>query len=130
MTHKDGPQTPAQIQAALKQIEDEAAGIMQLLNNGRVPVGASREAQERLRALKELLDAEYCRMATIRGRDALSRVAAAFYWPAIQDAWANSGISGVRWNSRPGTKWSEVLYQVRFYAQYWAGSLERSADSQ
>jgi hypothetical protein len=65
MTHHDEPITEEQIEATLKQIGDEADAILRLFDNGRVPVSGVPEAQKRFRKLKEHLDAEYRRMATI-----------------------------------------------------------------
>jgi hypothetical protein len=92
----------------LDGIQAESDRILALFDNGRVPQAKIREAQEMFRALKEKLHAEYKRMATSRGEGALSDVEARFYKPAIDDAWANTVIGNVRWNT---------------YIRHWGGHL-------
>lgn len=120
------PRTSEEIETRLKKFGEDTEAIMHLFADGRVPASNVPEARDRFRALKQELDNEYRRMATVKGEAALSSVASAFYWPAIQDAWANSGVSGLRWNTRPDHKWFDALYQVRFYVSYWADGLKHS----
>jgi hypothetical protein len=126
MMKQNQPRTPEEILNRLKKFGEDTEAIMHLFVNRRVPAAKVLEARERFRALKRELESEYRLMATVKGEAALSSVASAFYWPAIQDAWANSGISGVRWNTRPDGKWFDALYQVEFYMSYWADGLKRS----
>src|ERR1700733_2752915 len=100
------PRTSEEIEAQLRKWSEDAEAIMRLYLEGRQMV-ASRvpEARDLFRTLKEELDTEYRRMDTIKGEASLSRLASAFYRPAVQDAWANSGLSSVRWNSRPDHTW-------------------------
>jgi hypothetical protein len=108
-------------------IRGESDSILRLFENGHVPQGRVGQAQELFRGLKEKLQAEYKRMATRRGDAALSDVEARFYKPAIDDAWANTGISGVRWNTRPDRRWHDALWSVSDYMGYWSGGLKGAA---
>jgi hypothetical protein len=124
----NNPSTPAEIRERLRDIGTEADALMMLFKDGRVSAAEAEQARERFRLLKEQLESAYRSMATVRGEAALSRVASAFYWPAIQDAWANSGISGVRWDTHPHDKWFDALYEVRFYMSYWGDNLKRAEE--
>jgi hypothetical protein len=74
-----------------------------------VPQAQVAHSQELFRALKEKLEVEYKRMATGKGQATLSEVEANFYHPAINDAWANTVLGRVRWNSRPDREWHDAL---------------------
>jgi hypothetical protein len=117
----------ADVLQRMDAIREESDCILKLVENGHFPQGKVREAQELFRALKEKLQAEYKRMGTGRGEAALSDVEAKFYKPAIDDAWANTGISGVRWNTRPDHRWHDALWGVSDYMGYWSGNLTSAA---
>jgi hypothetical protein len=68
-------------------------------------------ATETFRSLKVDLEAEFRRMDTRSGQARLSEAEKAFYWPAILDAWADTAISSVRWNSPPA-RWHTALYEI------------------
>jgi hypothetical protein len=87
---ENNPSTPTEIRERLQQIGTEADALMGLFNNGRVPASEVEQVKERFRAMKEQLESACRSMDTVRGEAALSRAASAFYWPAIQDAWANT----------------------------------------
>jgi hypothetical protein len=99
---------------------------MRLFEDKRMPPEKLPEARESFRALKNKLDAEYKRMATIRGKAALSPIELRFYKPAIDDAWANTPIGRVRWNSRPNDEWTDALWNVADYMRHWSGNLRRA----
>ena len=105
---------------------EESDCILGLFENGHVPQGKVREAQELFRALKEKLQADYKHMATGRAQAELSDVEARFYKPAIDDAWANTMISGVRWNACPDHRWHDALWNVSGYMRYWSSNLKRA----
>ncbi len=111
----------------MNAIQEESDCILKLFENGHVPQGKVHEAQELFRALKNKLQAEYKRMATGRGSAALSDVESRFYKPAIDDAWANTAISGVRWNTRPDHRWHDALWSVSDYMGYWRANFKRVA---
>jgi hypothetical protein len=121
--------TEAEVLQKLDAIRDESERISKLFESGRVPVAKVPEAQELFRTLKEKLRADYRRMATISGEAALSEVEAHFYKPAIDDAWANTGISSIRWNSRPDHRWHDALWNVRDYMGHWSGNLSSAGKS-
>lgn len=108
-------------------IREESDRILGLFENGHVPQGKVHEAQELFRALKEKLKAEYKRMETVRSQAELSDVEARFYKPAIDDAWANTVIGGVRWNTRPNHHWHDALWNVSGYMRHWSGNLKGAA---
>jgi hypothetical protein len=110
--------------SAIREVSDS---ILKLFENGHVQQRNVQEARELFRALKEKLQGEYKRMATGRGQAALSDVESRFYKPAIDDAWANTGISGVRWNNQPDHNWHDALWNVRDYMRYWSTNLERAS---
>ena len=121
--------TEAEMIQELDAIRDESDRILNLFENGRVPHAKVPEAQELFRTLKEKLQTEYRRMATIRGEAALSDVEAHFYQPAIRDAWTNTLISSVRWNSRPDHRWHDALWSVSDYMGHWSGHLRSAGKS-
>jgi hypothetical protein len=43
--------------------------------------------------------------------------------PAIADALTNSGISGLRWDSRPNIEWIAKLTDARDCMDHWISSL-------
>ena len=116
----------ADVLQKMDAIRDESDRILKLFEAGRVLQANVPEARELFRALKEKLQSEYKRMATVRGEAALSKVEAHFYKPAIDAAWANTAIASTRWNSRPDHHWHDALWNVRGYMEYWSGDL-RSA---
>jgi len=118
----------AQILEKLEEIRAEAVQITKLFNeNGDlVPVDRVPEAQEFMRALKEKLRAEYNRMATIKGEAALTALERHFYQPAIADAWANTVVGPIRWNSRPDKEWYDALWNIEDYMGHWISQLRNS----
>jgi len=86
----------------------------------------TRDAQELFRDLKTHLDSEYRKMRGSKNEALLSPLERDFYQPFIADAWANSGISGVRWDSDPST-WKDALWSVSDYVVHWTGSLKRAS---
>jgi hypothetical protein len=119
----------ADVLQKLDAIRDESNRILKLFENGRVPQANVREAQELFRALKEKLQSEYKRMATVRGQAALTKVEAHSFKPAIDDAWANTDIASTRWNSRPDHRWHDALWNVRGYMEYWSEDLRSVGNS-
>jgi hypothetical protein len=122
------PSTSVEIEAKLQKWLQDSEAVMSLFPDDHDFMSTSNvpAAQNQLRVLKEELEWEYHRMETVKGQEGLSDVAKLFYWPAVQDAWANSGISAVKFNSRPNHKWFDALYQVRFSMGYWIDGLKRS----
>lgn len=120
----------ADVLQKLDTIRNEADRIMKLFENGRVPQARAAHAQESLRALKEKLQAEYKRMNTIKGEAALADIELRYYKPAIDDAWANTALGSVRWNSRPDNRWLDALWSVADYMSYWGGNLKSAAEKQ
>jgi len=116
----------AQILEKLEEIRGEAEQIMKLVNDrgDRVPADRVHEAQELMRALKEKLRGEYNRMATIKGEAALTDQERHFYLPAIADAWANTVVGPIRWNSRPNKDWYDALWSIEDYMGHWSGQLK------
>lgn len=117
----------ADVLRKLDEIRREVDDIVKLFENGFVPQGKVGQAQELFRLLKEKLQAEYKRMATASGQAALTDVESRFYKPAIDDAWANTEIGGVRWNTRPDRRWRDALGSVSDYMEYWRGNLEEAS---
>ena len=112
------------VQQRIKAVESRITSIREMISAGQ-----KSEAQELFRDLKAHLDAEYRRMSPAKAEAKLSAVERAFYLPFIQDAWANTGISGVRWNSDPA-KWRDALWSISDYVGYWTASLnEQVADN-
>jgi hypothetical protein len=113
-----------EILSRLTEIEKQTTFIMNLFDkNTRMPQEKIEESQFLLQKLKEDLSIEYKRMGTVRGEKSLSQLEANFYHPAIRDAWANSCLSSLKWNSRPDGKWFSVLYDVSGYMSYWKENL-------
>jgi hypothetical protein len=117
----------ADVLRRMEAIRAESDRILKLFEDGHVQQGKVHEAQELFRALKEKLRAEYKRMETGSGEAALSDVEIGFYKPAIDDAWANTAISGVRWNTGPNHRWHDALWSVSDYMTYWSGHLGSAA---
>lgn len=115
----------AEILQKLEAIRVEADQIMKIFNPDRVPVDRVPEAQELMRALKEKLRAEYNRMATIKGEETLTDLERHFYQPAIADAWANTVIGPIRWNSRPDKDWYDALWNIENYMDHWSSGLKK-----
>ena len=101
----------------LEAIDRQVAETDQLVESRRID-----EARVRFAELKQHLQSEFRRMATIEGDAQLSQLERAFYVPAIQDAWANSGIKQVRADWRP-RKWHDALYGVGDYMRRYLSSL-------
>lgn len=118
--------TEAEVLQELDAIRDESDRILDLFEKHCVPHAKVPEARELFRTLKEKLEAEYKRMATVKCDVALSEVEAHFHKPAIEDAWANTGISSVRRNSRPDHRWHDALWSVRDYVAHWSSDLRSS----
>jgi len=117
MTEKD-------IDQRLEKIEKESADIMGLFDNsGHIPAQYIDKAQVLFKNLKDALQSEYKRMDTVRFQSSMSEIESAFYHPAIRDSWANTGVSRVRWDSRPDSRWFSVLYDVHGYMRYWRDQL-------
>jgi len=110
----------------LSGIREQAERIIKLFENDHVQSQTVPKAQELFRSLKENLHAEYKRMSTVRGEAALSHLESSFYKPAIEDAWANTQISGIRWNSRPNGRWLDELSSVSDYMGYWSSNLKEA----
>lgn len=113
----------------LQKLECQTDHIIGLFDDrNQIPQQRVNEAQALLKKLKDDLKSEYKRMDTVKGVAELSDIEVNFYRPAIQDAWANSGISQIRWNSRPDYKWYTALDDVKNYIIYWRSSLQSCHD--
>lgn len=109
----------------LQQLEERTDNIMAFFDShGHVSRNKVADVQLLFKEFKEDLKSEYKCMDTIKGQASLSDVEAQFYRPAIGDAWANTRISSIPWNSQPTQRWRDVLADVGDYMRYWRSSLK------
>jgi hypothetical protein len=98
---------------------NEKAGAILFMfddDSARIPTSRHAEAQEKLRKLKEELQAEYKRLSPEKVQEALTEEEKAFYMPAVQEAW--SKISSTRVDSQPDQDWYSALDDVQMAMQY------------
>jgi len=115
------------IDQRLEKLENNVEAIINLFDSdGSCHISQPNMtlAQALFKKLKEDFKAEYKRMDSVREQANLSEDELAFYHPAISNAWANSTISRVRWNSRPDGSWFSALYEVQGYMSYWRDQLK------
>jgi hypothetical protein len=94
----------------LQEYEADFSELLDMLQDLPLRGEVKSEAQEKMKALKERLKAEYKEGDTVRGREAMNHYEQAFLYPAIHQAYA--GIH-VAWNSVPSDKWHSELYSGR-----------------
>ena len=95
------------IAAKLQTILDKVNAILVLVEpGGTVKTAATSEAQYLFKNLKAELKGDYDRLSSHQRYLGAHDLEAQFLYPAIEDAWANTGISSIRWDSRPNRKWS------------------------
>lgn len=115
------------VELKLQQFEERVDLIVSFFDSrGHVTRNKVGEVQSLFRELKEDLKSECKLMDTIRGQASLSDVESQFYHPAIRDAWANTSISSIPWNSQPNQRWCDVLIEVNDYMSYWGNNLKNS----
>jgi hypothetical protein len=115
------------IMARLEAIKQQVQHINQLVKLGE-PADIEI-AREQFSRLKEHLRAEYRRMDTKKGEARLSDLEKAFYWAAIQDAWANTVLPQTRADWTP-SKWHDALWNVEDYVDYHLDGLRRSQEQE
>ncbi|MCZ6541262.1 MAG: hypothetical protein O6704_06390 [Nitrospinae bacterium] len=113
------------VEQELLRFEEKVDRIVGFFDSrGHISRNAVAEVQSLFRELKEDLKSEYKSMDTIRGQASLSDIEDQFYQPAIRDAWANTRISSIPWNSQPNQQWCDVLIEVSDYMSYWRNNLK------
>jgi hypothetical protein len=85
-----------------------------------------QEARRLFRDLKVYLNAAYRKMDGGAAEARLSLLEQKYYRPFIADAWTESGISSVRWNSDP-SKWEGALSGVSRAVVWWSDSVNRAS---
>lgn len=113
----------ANLQCYLGEIEE----IMTLVTNPRSMSRAQvQEAQTLLRNLKSCLRRDYKRRDTAKGRAQMTKIEAAFFAPAIEEAYANLGV---RVDSRPSQMWVDDLAEMEHTFEYYLRSLKEHMQS-
>jgi hypothetical protein len=74
--------------------------------------------------LKKEIRSEYKRMSPMSFQESIGAEEAAFYFTAIQEAWTDTGLSGLRTEGRPNTHWYPVLEAAKVKLQYYLHLLE------
>lgn len=79
---------------------------------GNLPLrGESKaQAQALLKSLKGDLEAEYRKMSTVRGRQELTEIETAYYYPTIHQTFAEISVAT---NTIPDGKWHSNLYGAK-----------------
>ena len=107
------------VAAKLQTISDKANAILAMFEpGGYIKASVTSEAQYLFKNLKEELKEDYKRLSRHRRKRRVHDLEAQFLYPAIEDAWANTGFSSIRWDGRPNRKWSSALYDVKSYMGY------------
>lgn len=96
--------------------------LLELVKDPPLRGAKKTEAQQKMKALKEKLKAEYKAGDTVRGQDAMNHYEKAFLRPAIHQAYA--GIM-VRCNTNPNRDWFSQLYSGRADITHMLHQLER-----
>lgn len=86
---------------------DEIIGMFGV--NGVVEQARVAEAQAKLHTFKDDLKSEYKRLSKAFKSSHGEDLEEIWYSSAIKGAWAGSGISGVRADTRPNSRWYEAL---------------------
>jgi len=98
--------------------------ILQLFERGQVPPAKRDEARQLFRLLKQQLETEYQDLVARREHGTLNDIEAGFYLPALQDAWVNTIIISLPWDSRPSDRWDSALSDVSYYMTHWSYALK------
>ncbi len=102
-----------EIQAVIEQLRGHRDRLREVsaIVDGQHPL--SREAKECAQGLmkiaKEALRADYKRMSTSSGQNALNPTEDAYLRPAMQEACSHLQV---KWNSSPSAEWSSDLYEA------------------
>lgn len=113
----------AQVRLALERITD-LIDLIQEHSDRTSPKFELHLAEGYFHELKEHVRAEYDRMKTVRGQAALSEAESAWYWPAVQEAWANS-LSPARFG-RDG-KWRSYVIDAEDQIRWYISNLKDAA---
>ena len=81
------------------------------------------EVTERFGKLKDKLEGEYRNMELVKNQLSLNPAEAAFYLPAVQNAYLK--LTAIRRRTRPSLKWFDALYLAIHELQYYMPSIER-----
>jgi len=77
--------------------------------------------REKISALRSCLETYYGEGKTQTGRDQMSRIESAFFWPAVREAYVKAP------NLASPTTWLEGLYDVASSLRYYRPKEERDA---
>jgi len=105
----------------LRDLERRINEIIDLIGDRTLRGAEKQRAQELLRQLKDLFNAEHKRMSTARGEAALSQIERTCYAPVIAEA--KTRIS-VKTNSIPNHQWINDLHSARIDVTHMLHQLE------
>ena len=109
----------------LSEYLDQIDQLLAMLENLPLRRAQKNEAWQKMKALKEKLEAEFREGATARGQSAMNRYEKAFLHPAIHEAHTEINV---HWNSIPDLKWHDELYSARMDVKYMLDKLDTPSD--
>lgn len=106
----------------LQWYSDKIDEIVGLFGQGsRVPREDVPNARELLKELKDSLKSDYRSRDTKRGREQMSDVESAFFFPAVHEAWTSINV---KTHYVPSTQWVEELSYAQVSINHNLGDLK------
>lgn len=107
----------------LKVYADRLKSLMDFLGDkSHLSREEKAQAQELMKTLKEALEADYRKGASVRGREQMNEWEAAYFHGAVHEAYCEIGA---RWNSDPiQSRWHGELYAAHIQIMHRLRQLE------
>jgi hypothetical protein len=110
----------------LRTLHENAERGLALLETELRSSAGRAEVQSIFQSLKSELKAEYKRMSSLRSQKNMEPSELYFFKPAIQEAWADTGISSLHSDAQPTERWKRPIEAVSAKIKYYLDQLERN----
>jgi len=120
------PMSKEEVLGRLRGLHQKSERAADLLSESNISAEAEAELRLLVPQLKNEIRTEYKRMSPMSFQESIGAEEAAFFL-AIQEAWADTGLSGLRIEGRPKTHWHPILEAVNAKLHYYLHELESSS---
>jgi hypothetical protein len=120
------PLSRDEVVTRLRNLHVKSQRAIDLLEQDNLSAEAEAELRKLIPQLKAEISSEYKRMSPVAIQESMAPEESFFYRPAINEAWADTGLSGLRVEGRPKTHWYPILEAVNTKLHYYLHQLESS----
>jgi hypothetical protein len=115
-----------EVLARLRSLHERSQRAIDLLRQTKFSIKELAELRQLVPQIKKEIRAEYKRMSPISFQENMAPQEGAFYFPAIQDAWADTGLRELRSELKPNLEWYSTLEAVNAKIGQYLRELEQN----